>query len=258
MLSPQLDLEATADGSWRAEIGFSSDAEWNKWFESYEAMLLHYAKLAEKNDVEILNIGTELTLTTLQRPDKWKKMIEDVRKVYSGKLVYTANWFEEYLDITFWKELDYAGISAYFPLSEKVRPTYSEIRNGWEEWKKEIKAWQLTHGKPVLFPEIGYRSIEGTAQEPWQYSKGGQIDLKQQYNCYKAAMETFYDEEWFYGMYWWAWRIQPAIQGKFHRGYTPNDKPASELVNLWYSKPDPRKYKNIFTRIKENFKERMK
>ena len=254
MFSPFVDLIDSEGDAWRAEIGFRSEENWDAWFESYKNYLLYCADLAQRNNIEILNIGTELSNTTIKRPDKWIELIREIRKVYDGKLVYTANWFEEYKEVTFWQHLDYAGISAYFPVAIKDKPFYWEIKRNMKLWAKEIEAWQKTHGKPVLFTEIGYRSIEGSAKEPWDYSKGGPVDLKQQYNCYKAALSTFWGKEWFYGYYWWSWRTKAAIQGKYHRGYTPNDKPASELLDKWYSKPDPHKYKSLFTRIKEKIK----
>jgi len=258
MLTPQVDLINVENDFWRAEIGFSSNEGWDRWFESYLKFILHYAVFAEENDVDILNIGTELTRTTLQRPDKWVAVIKEVRKVYSGRIVYTANWFEEYRDITFWEHLDYAGISAYFPLSDKERPSYAEIKRNWGKWLVEIEAWQKTHGRPVIFPEIGYRSIEGAAREPWAFTNTGPLDMQQQYNCYKAAFETFWGKKWFYGMYWWTWRTAPYIQGRYHRGYTPNDKPASGLIDHWYAKPDPHKYKSMIRSLKNTFVPREK
>jgi len=253
MLTPLLDIEEPRAGAWRAEIGFRSNEQWDAWFKSYEAFIMHYAELSSRHNVEILNIGTELTLASTQRPDKWIELIKQIREVYKGRLVYTANWFEEYKDVQFWGYLDYAGISAYFPVAQTAKPTYNEIKKGWQPWLEEIEAWQKTHGRPVIFPEIGYRSIEGCAKEPWNYMATGAVDLQQQLDCYRAAFETFWGKEWFYGMYWWVWRTKAYILGEGNRDYTPNDKPAGELVNEWYSKPDPHTYKNLMERAKDKF-----
>ncbi|NQT32952.1 MAG: FecR domain-containing protein [Candidatus Omnitrophica bacterium] len=253
MLTPQLDIKNIETGGWRADIGFADASGWDKWFVSYKEFILYYAKMAEKHDVEILNIGTELSLSTTTRPDKWIKLIAEVRKVYKGRLVYTANWFDEYSEIKFWEYLDYAGISAYFPLTEEEKPSYDTILAGWKKWVEEIDRWQKTHGKPVIFPEIGYRSVEGAAREPWEFLKGGEADLQQQYDCYKAALETFWGKEWFYGMYWWTWRTKASIQGKYDRGYTPNDKPALGLLARWYSRPDPRRRMALATKVIDRF-----
>ncbi|MCK5450382.1 MAG: hypothetical protein KAI70_01305, partial [Candidatus Omnitrophica bacterium] len=242
MFTPLVDLLNKEGGVWRSDISFHTNEEWDAWFASYRNFILKYAEVAEKNDMDIFNVGTELYFTTSKRPDKWVELIKDVRKVFSGRLIYTANWFEEYKEVRFWEYLDYAGISAYFPLADDDKPSYGEIKKNCEKWAVEIEAWQKIHGKPVVFSEVGYKSIEGAAKEPWNFISGGKVDIKQQYNCYKAVLETFWDKEWFYGMYWWAWRTNVLISGKFHRGYTPYDKPAAKLLYKWYMKPDPHKY----------------
>ncbi|MCP5056182.1 MAG: hypothetical protein GY937_05575 [bacterium] len=44
-LKPQVDVLGTG---WRGEVSFSEDADWAKWFESYQAFISHYAALASK------------------------------------------------------------------------------------------------------------------------------------------------------------------------------------------------------------------
>jgi hypothetical protein len=252
MLSPFVDLESTEKDVWRAEIGFSDNESWDKWFASYENYILHYAAIAEKHHIDIYNIGTELSRPALQRPDKWIALIGKVREAYKGRLVYTANWFEEYADVAFWGYLDYAGISAYFPLSEKDAPTYGEMLAKWKEWYQDIDKWRKEHGKPVIFPETGYKSCQGSAKRPWGYEADGPVDLKQQRDCYRALMETFFGADWFYGAYWWVWRsTNPMIVGEFDKEYTPNEKPAAKLVKEWYDRPDPHTYKSWFTLLRE-------
>ena len=251
MLSPHVDLTMHDNAAWRAEIGFDNNEDWDTWFANYEEFVLKYAALAEKHEVDIYNIGTELTLCATQRPDKWRLLIPKIRKVYSGKLIYTANWFEEYRDIRFWDLLDYAGISAYFPLTTRERPSIWDLKRNWKKWVIEIEAWQKNHQKPVVFTEIGYRSVASGAIEPWEYVKGGMVDLKTQHKAYKSVFETFWRKDWFYGMYWWNWRTNPNIQGKYHRGFTPMDKPAQELVKKWFAKPDPRTYKSWYDLAKD-------
>ncbi|MBF0216269.1 MAG: FecR domain-containing protein [Candidatus Omnitrophica bacterium] len=252
MLSPFVDLESTEKDNWRAEIGFSDNESWDKWFASYENYILHYAAIAEKLHVDIYNIGTELSRPAIQRPDKWISLIGKVREVYKGRLVYTANWFEEYSEVAFWGYLDYAGISAYFPLSEKDSPSYPEIFSKWKDWCNDIEKWQKTHGKPVIFPETGYKSCKESAKKPWGYESEGPVDLKQQRDCYRALMETFFDKPWFYGVYWWVWKsTNPMIVGEFDKEYTPNEKPAAKLVKEWYGRPDPHAYKSWLAFLKE-------
>ncbi len=96
------------------------------WFSNYEKFILHYAELAEKNHLDILCIGTELQ-KTIPKEKEWRSLIKKIRYVYHGPLTYAANFYVEFEKITFWDELDYIGIQAYFPLSKSNDPMLSEL-----------------------------------------------------------------------------------------------------------------------------------
>jgi hypothetical protein len=240
MIKPHLDLIDTSGGSWRGEITCVSDPDWKAWFESYRDFIMHYARMAQENGVEILCIGTELTSVATIKENMWKEIvIKPLRKAYKGPMTYAANWNEEYKHVKFWDALDYVGIDAYFPLSEKDKPSIEEIRKGWEPWVKEMEEFQKIVQKPIIFPEVGYCSAEGTAKMPWEDLSGKTLDLEQQQNCYKALYEIFWNKEWFYGMYWWRWGTSVTLGGKNNRGYSPQNKPAQDVVAEWYAKPVP-------------------
>lgn len=241
MLKPHLDIIAASDGKWRADIEFAGLDDWKKWFESYGEFILHYARLAQEEKVELFCIGTELSSTTLNQPDLWRDLINKVRRVYKGRLTYAANWYEEFEGIRFWNDLDYAGIDAYFPLSTSPAPTKSELKDAWKSWLENIRYWQELIKKPVIFTEVGYKSSQGAAGEPWQHDPAGSVDLQLQADCYEALLETFWDEPWFYGVYWWYWGDNPNMGGETHRGFIPQNKPAEEVVGKWYNKSVPQK-----------------
>jgi len=240
MVKPHVDLLTIEAGGWRGEITCVRESDWDKWFKSYKNFILHYAKLAEETKAEMFCIGTELTSTTAAHTDKWREIISAVRKVYKGKLTYAANWREEYLHIRFWDALDYAGIDAYFPLSDKDNPGYDELMEGWKKWLPEITEWQKSIDMPVIFPEIGYRSSLGAAKNPWEHAPGIKAALELQVNCYKALVDTFWDKEWFYGVYWWDWGTDVRMGGRLNRGFTPQNKPAQDYVEKLYKQRAPR------------------
>lgn len=239
MLKPHLDI-VEADGKWRGEIGFDNPSGWQTWFLSYTNFILHYAELAAKENVEFFCIGTELTQATLSQPQYWRDLIKKIRGVYKGQLTYAANWHEEYKQIAFWDALDYAGIDPYFPLVCTVNPKAEELKSAWGDWMKEIEAWQKKINKPVILAEIGYKSSKDATDEPWQHIPVGELDLELQANCYQALLETFWDKPWFYGVYWWYWGVNPKMGGELNRGFTPQNKPAQEIVKEWYSKSPSR------------------
>lgn len=236
MLKPHLDL-VESEGKWRGEIGFSDPDEWQKWFDSYTAFILHYANLAAQENVEILCIGTELSNAAINQPQFWSDLIKKVREVYKGQLTYAANWNDEFTQINFWNELDYAGVDPYFPLVTGAKPSVEQLKEVWTDWLKIISAWQKEINKPVLLTEIGYKSTSDATEEPWQYTAVGELDLEMQVKTYQAILESFWDKPWFYGIYWWYWGAHPNMGGQTNRSFTPQNKPAQEVIKEWYAKP---------------------
>jgi len=239
MLKPHIDLLDTSGGKWRGEISFNTEEEWESWFKSYTDFILHYAKIAKEEGVEFFCIGTELTNAAISQPKGWRKLIQDVRKVYSGYLTYAANWYEEYFRIEFWDLLDYAAVDPYFPLIEKAQPTLAELKESWELWARLLDEWYEKVKKPVIFAEIGYKSCVQSADQPWLSTASKVCSLTIQQDAYTALLETFWDKPWFYGVYWWYWGTSSKMGGEFHRGFTPQNKPAQEIIKKWYSKPAP-------------------
>ncbi len=240
MLKPHLDI-VEGEGKWRGEIGCAIISDWQAWFDSYANFILHYAKIAEQENVELLCIGTELVNSTYCKPDLWRELIKKIREVYKGQLTYAANWDKEFKQVAFWDALDYVGIDPYFPLITSARPTAEQLKEVWKDWIKEIEEWQKTINKPVIFTEIGYKSSQGAADEPWRHEAIGELDLNLQVNLYKALLESFWDKPWFYGTYWWYYGVNPRMGGEYNRGFTPQNKPAQEVIKEWYSKPVPQK-----------------
>lgn len=48
------------------------------------------ARLAERLDLELFSVGTEL-VQTLNNTKKWEEVIRKVRREYSGPITYVAN-----------------------------------------------------------------------------------------------------------------------------------------------------------------------
>ena len=67
--------------------------------------MLTYAAAAEEGNAELLCIGTELEEFVKKRPQYWRKLIQEIRGVYKGKLTYAANW-DEYQQVPFWDAVD--------------------------------------------------------------------------------------------------------------------------------------------------------
>ncbi len=234
MVKPQIWVW---QGAYTGNIEMNSEDEWRILEDSYTKFILEYAQTAEELNATIFCIGTELEKFVLQRPRYWQQLIKKIKKIYSGKLTYAANW-DEFKRVPFWKSLDYIGIDAYFPLSDKKTPTIKDLIRGWQPHKKEIEKVYHQHKKEVLFTEFGYRSIDFNAKKPWNFNTTGKVNLQAQVNGLKAIHNQFWREDWFAGGFLWKWFYNhPNSGGVNNTMFTPQNKPAEEIIkNLYQAK----------------------
>ena len=225
MMKPQVWV----NGSYTGAFTLSSESDWQIWENEYRNFILHFATLSETLGIDMFCIGTELKLTVLARPQFWNNLIDSVRAVYSGKLIYAANW-DEYLLVPFWNKLDYIGIDAYFPVSSSVTPTVDEVVSNWKTYLNEINQFRTGLNKEVIFTEIGYKSVDQTGFEPWNPTSTN-LNLQAQTNAYQGFFETFANKTWFKGAFLWKWYPKNETAGGItNKDYTPQNKPVEALI----------------------------
>ena len=241
LLKPHIWLRRSSNGKWRADIEMKSEAEWQIWFQNYTKFMLHHTNLAQQNGIEALCIGTELSKTTVHREKDWRRIIGEVRKVYDGKLTYSANWYREFEQITFWDELDFIGVQAYFPLSDKEQPTVEELKLGWKAHLDAIEKVHRRFKKPVLFTEAGYRSTTDAAVRPWEWGRprlapSTDAELATQANCYEALFQSVWHKSWFAGAFIWKWfpKLPGGSTTQVADSFSPQNKPAEKVMAKWY------------------------
>ena len=224
MLKPHVDCR---DGTFRGNI-IASDA----WFKSYREYILHYAAVAEEYHVELFAIGCELENASFDQWKKeWMELIAEVRKVYHGKLTYAANW-TEFETVCFWDQMDFIGIDAYFPLTQKPEPTQAELNQGWKTVMAKISAWKTNQklNQPLILTEVGYQSADTTNITPWQTGSTKE-DQAEQAMALEAMFEATKDLPWFKGMYWWNY-FPTDVQRPLD--YTIKGKKAEEVMKKWF------------------------
>ena len=234
MIKPQVWITS---GSFTGNFSLEGEEAWRKWEKDYETFILDYAKIAQEWKVELFCIGTEFKKAIEKRPQFWTRLIQKVKTIYSGKLTYAANW-DNYHRIPFWKELDYIGIDAYFPLVDNNNPTEKELIQAWKKHKEDIMEVSSKEGKQILFTEIGYRSIDFTAQKPWDSYRNEAVDYEEQNRAYTAMFKTFWNHPKFAGLFIWKWfDYHDRIGGPRHeRGYSPQKKPAEAIIKEWFAR----------------------
>jgi hypothetical protein len=228
MLKPHLWVN---HNFYTGDLDFSTEKEWELWESDYEKYILDFAKLAEEEKIELFCFGTELENPIAKRPQYWMQLIQKIRKIYSGKLTYAANW-DSFETIPFWNELDYIGIDAYFPLSTEETPSIEILNESWKKHILKIEIVQQKFNKKILFTEFGYRNSNKAAEEPWTETETKINDLAQA-NGYEALFQSFSKQKWFAGGFAWKWYADDYHKKK-NIDYTPQEKPALETLKKWY------------------------
>ena len=229
--------KSIGSGSWRGEFDVKNEEEWPLFAKNYRDFILEYARLAEAHKVELFCIGTELKRIALRRPEFWRALIRDVRRVYTGRLVYAANW-DSYRAIEFWDQLDYIGIDAYFAVSDARTPTVEEIEQSWKEHVKRIEALHSRFTKPVVFTEWGYEDEDFAGMQPWIMGRVRSPDGSSspnrtgQANAYEGMLRSVWNEPWMHGVFVWRW--SPRSSEADHPSYSPRDKDAAEVLKRWF------------------------
>ena len=255
ILKPTINVR---DGTWRSWIKFQNSQgkpdkqAWEKWWVDFRGFLLHYAKIAQESNCEMLCLGCEMG-STEQFEKNWRDVIAEVRKVYSGIITYNANHGNED-KVTWWDAVDIIGMSGYYPVGSddvglalkdlsKVgleASSVKAIKKRWIPIKRKLKYVSKRFDRPLFFIEIGVCSAKGFSAAPWTHpQKDAPYDAEEQQRFYQAAFEMFWDEPWFFGFVWWDWpaTLYQLENAQKDTGFCIYGKPAEQIVSQWYAKP---------------------
>lgn len=233
---PHIWIREPSEGKWRSDISTTNEQDWQQWKTDYRDFILFYARIAQKNEVELFCIGTELSRLSVEKTDYWKSLIKEVRSIYTGKLTYAANWYREYEQINFWDQLDYIGIQAYFPLVKNEYPTIEQLSNGWKKHLRTIESIHKKHKRKILFTEMGYKSTANAAIKPWEWIEKSPeqnriFSTETQANCYQSFFDVVWKKDWMAGVHIWQLRSDfVAGRGRNNLDFTPQGKPAEIII----------------------------
>lgn len=238
MLKPHLDGPA---GTWRGSMQPAA-ANMDRWFGEYKDFILHYADIAKRHGAEGLILGTELKMLSSGNLPAWSEIIDAVRANYTGVLTYAANANsidDEFSQVVFWDQLDLIGLDGYFPLTTTDHPTVDQLVAAWtnnsnhQNLVQAAQQIQTTHQKPVIFTEVGYRSVDGCNIAPWDWNKPGAYNPQDQANCYEAFLQVWSQHaDWMQGAFWWDWPVAAPVNNASE--YTPQGKPAGDVLKNWF------------------------
>jgi hypothetical protein len=226
---PLVLLRTGTDLYWRGNI---KPAQRWLWLRNYGRLIGQWADMAHDLGVSLLCVGSEFnSLDTT--PNAWRVIIANVRSRFDGKLTYSANW--DHIDeIGFWNDLDIVGMTGYFELTKKDRPTVEELVAAWKPIKDRLLALQARVRKPILFTEVGYPAQTGANRQPWNYflyreQKTAEPDAQEQADCFRALFKSWAEAPpTFKGMYIWNWWRHE--DPKTDLGYSVFGRPAQSVI----------------------------
>ena len=78
---------------------------------------------------------------------------------------------------------------------------------------------------------------------PWGWGNEGGYDGDEQARYLEAVLDTFWNEPWWMGLYWWKWDEQndrPNFRSdpRGDKGFIIDGKPAAEVMKTWFARTD--------------------
>ncbi len=198
--------------SWRGDITFETDEQWQRFFTGYERWIVQMAEIC--HDADAFVVGTELD-KTIGHEKQWRRIISRVRASYGGTLTYAANW-TDYQRVPFWDDLDAIGVQAYFPLTTQPGlPDKDDLDLAWAALLNDLVAFSRRQGRPVVLSELGYARSTNAALRPWEGREGGEHADEIQRRCMAAALAALNDDEHVVGAFLWKWFTGPQRRSNF-------------------------------------------
>ena len=239
MLKPHLWIRG---GAWRGEIDPGSEQGWQAWWESYEAFMVYYAKVASELGVDSLVVGVELVSAVRHGPDRFVALIGAVREVYKGELVYSANWDEEVPDRV-WQALDAIGTQLYPPLTREEEPEVEALR---EALRPHLRAWHDLGerlDRPVWLTEVGYKSAPGALARPFEWPEhlpdhARKKDEELQARAYRALLMEVQSFARIEGLFIWKYFTDPVTDEEGGWGFSPRGKIAEDALREAFASPE--------------------
>lgn len=220
ILKPMVNV---SDGTWRAHINFFDndvppEPKWSEWFSSYTEYICHYASIAQATNCEMLIIGCEL-VNSDRREKEWRKLIEQVRKIYQGMISYNCDKYQENF-VNWWDAVDVISSSGYYPINE------------WEKELNRIEKVVKKFNKPFFFCEIGCPSRKNSEYLPnnWELNDG--LSLEAQEKWFSTMFEMCSKKTWVkgYGILDWKAKLYDLKDALIDDDYAIFGKPAEKIV----------------------------
>jgi hypothetical protein len=205
----------------------------DKWFADYTDFIVHYAKIAQEENVDMFAVGNELNGTQLDVP-RWTNVITAVKEVYDGPLTYSDPLLWQIWDgqSKFWDQLDYIGIPYYYLGPNTTTPLIPDI----EAEIQRVQTVNLTRSMnnfetALIATEFGRPNFDGTSHDFVTWSNT--MDNQESVDYMEAGMLSMVElGPRFEGMF--VWKLGTAVSpGAID--WDIRGKPLAEAIRFWFS-----------------------
>jgi hypothetical protein len=181
--------------AWRGSI---EPENVSAWFESYQRLLIPYAKVAAAGGAATFVIGTELD--SLESSPEWPGLITAVKAVYPGQLLYDQN-FNEFANHDNDLPVPDVAVDAYPRFQLPDSASVSELASAWEGWLGTHRPAVLRN---LVLSEVGIAAVGGAYPDPgdWLGTTHSPIDQAIQANWYQAVCRAA-SADHLAGLYFW-------------------------------------------------------
>jgi len=224
----------------------SNTAYWDAWFASYTEFALNQAAVAEESGADMLVIGKQINgAVNVGNMDRWKQLIAEVRKVYSGPISYASYTFQDYSQAEEfpYEDMDVIILYLYNQIHEEDQPDITALVSAFEQYHdNQFEPLSKRFNKPILFL-TPFQSRDFGAKQEWfePAAPAPEVgeDLLIQAKLYEALFQSIQDEDWVAGVwtwgYWWRdefYQHQPD-DSSFIKSSSVRNKPAMWIIKKW-------------------------
>jgi len=178
----------------------------------------------------MFSVSCEL-IATSKMDEFWLDIIRKIRKVYSGLLTDSANHDGEEFNKTWWNELDFIGVDAYYLPIKNDDLEFSEINidQVLNDAVEKLKNLSQKFKKDVIITEVGFCSGNCKREE--------KVLLKDHYMqayYYERFIRIFSQHTFIKGYFWWAWNSDPNFGGNEDMCISPQNKLSEYVLRKYY------------------------
>lgn len=263
-LFPHLGPFVEMEGWWVNKA--HTEAWWNEFFASYTRLILNYANISQISGTDALILGGKSLLPAFEGgilpdgsesniplgfDDDWAQLINDIRQIYDGKLIWSTNINQDMDPLPdFIYEFDEIHISVDSPLALGDDPSFEMIQSGFTHLiDSQIYEIYRSTSKPITLA-LAYPAVETAASgcalvsdscyndglfRPGELSPY-MVHLDDQALIYNAILPIVASRDW--------------ITAVSIRGYDPTvivhdgassiaEKPAYDVIEYWFKQLKP-------------------